>query len=210
MRCALYARCSTPDQDPEVQLRALRDYVRVQGWDIVKEYVDRGISGIKARRPALDQLMQEARQRKFQAVLVWRFDRFARSLKHLIQAMEEFRSRKIAFISLTEGIDTTTPSGELIFHIAGAMAQFERHLIQERVKAGLSNARAKGVRLGRPKLQVDATAINAMRREGLSLGQIARKLSCSRSTIWRLLHYSPLVSSVTESPTQSFGTPLAS
>lgn len=207
MKVALYARVSTHDQNPEVQLQAIRDYARAQEWKIVKEFVDRGISGAKGRRPALDQLMQDARLRRFQAVLVWRFDRFARSLRHLIQALEEFRSRRIAFISISEGIDTTTATGELVFHIIGALAQFERHLIQDRVRAGLAHARAKGVRLGRSQINLNRDQIIALKHQGKSLRQIAEKAHCSRSSIWRALHLAWAVLGVTEAQKQVFGTP---
>ncbi len=207
MKAALYARVSTSDQDPEVQIRELREYVQTRDWVVASEYVDKGVSGVKTKRPKLDELMADARLRRFQAVLVWRFDRFGRSLKHLIQSLEEFRARKISFVSITEGFDTTTPTGELLFHVAGAFAQFERHLIQERVRAGLAHARAKGVRLGRPKLPIDPAKIQTMRGEGLSLQQIAQRLNCSRSSVWRTLRVNHGQSPATETLRQDFGTP---
>ncbi len=187
MNVALYARVSTDGQDPEVQLVALRSHVANRGWTIVDEYVDKGYSGAKERRPALDRLLDNAWAGKFQLVLVWRFDRFARSVKHLITALERFRSLNIGFVSLQEQFDTSTPIGQAMFTIIGAMAQLERDIIRERVKAGLERARTRGVRLGRPTAQADPEQIAFLRREGLSLHQIARHLHCSRSTIRRRL-----------------------
>jgi DNA invertase Pin-like site-specific DNA recombinase len=187
MRVALYARVSTEGQDPEVQLSALRAHVTNRGWDIVEEFVDHGYSGAKERRPALDRLLEDAWAGKFQTVLVWRFDRFARSVKHLITALERFRSLKIDFVSLQEQFDTSTPIGQAMFTIIGAMAQLERDIIRERVKAGLERARTRGVRLGRPSAQADPDQIELLRRAGLPLQQIARRLHCSRSTIRRRL-----------------------
>ena len=136
---ALYARVSTLDQSCDMQLEDLRRYATRFGRSY--EYVEIGVSGAQRRRPRLDALMTDARKRLFEVVLVWKFDRFARSIKHLVDSLEEFRALGIDFISYTEGIDTTTPSGELLFHIMGAVAQFERDLIAERVRAGIAHAR---------------------------------------------------------------------
>ena len=146
MRAALYARVSTSNngQDPEVQLRELREYVKRRGWEIASEYVDVGISGSKEKRPQLDRLLADAHRRRFDAVVVWKFDRFARSVSHLLRALETFQSLGIEFVSLTEGVDTSTPMGKMVFTVLGAVAELERSLIVERVKAGLRNARAKG------------------------------------------------------------------
>lgn len=187
MKIALYARVSTEGQDPEVQLDALRAHVMNRGWELVEEFIDKGVSGAKERRPALDRLLDGAWKGRFQAVLVWRFDRFARSVKHLITALEHFRSLHIHFISLQEQFDTSTPIGQAMFTIIGAMAQLERDIIRERVKAGLERARAKGVRLGRPAAMAKPTEALALWREGRSLGDIARALHCSRSTVRRRL-----------------------
>jgi DNA invertase Pin-like site-specific DNA recombinase len=189
MKVALYARVSTDSQDPEVQLQALRALTAQRGWEIVEEFVDRGYSGAQESRPALDQLMRAAWAGRFQAVLVWRFDRFARSVKHLVTALDTFRSRNVAFISVQEQLDTSSPSPieRAMFTIIGAMAQLERDIIRERVTAGLDRARARGQRLGRPRARVDAVAIRALQGEGLSLGEIARRLKCSRPTIRRRL-----------------------
>ena len=143
MTVALYARVSTEGQDPEVQLVALRAHAAQRGWQVV-EFVDRGVSGTKKRRPALDRLMKATWAGEFQIVLVWRFDRFARSVKHLVAALETFRSLHIGFVSLQEQLDTSTPIGQAMFTIIGAMAQLERDIIRERVKAGLERAKAVG------------------------------------------------------------------
>ncbi len=187
MKIVLYARVSTDGQDPEVQLAALRTHVLQRGWEIVEEFVDHGFSGAKERRPALDRLMRAMWTGRFQAVLVWRFDRFARSVKHLLAALEQFRSLNVHFISLQEQFDTSTPIGHAMFTIIGAMAQLERDIIRERVKAGLAQARAKGVRLGRPTVRIDCAEVALLQGHGCSLPDIARRLHCSRSTVKRRL-----------------------
>jgi DNA invertase Pin-like site-specific DNA recombinase len=187
VKVALYARVSTDSQDPEVQLMALRAHAAQRGWQVVEEFVDRGISGAKERRPALDRLMKAAWTGPFKVVLVWRFDRFARSVKHLVAALETFRSLNIGFVSLQEQLDTATPIGQAMFTIIGAMAQLERDIIRERVKAGLERARARGIRLGRPRVPVVAEELAALRAQGLSVGETARRLRCSRSTVRRYL-----------------------
>jgi len=184
---ALYARVSTEGQDPEVQLMALRAHATQRGWQVVEEFVDRGVSGGKERRPALDRLMKTAWAGHFQVVLVWRFDRFARSVKHLVAALETFRSLHVEFVSLQEQLDTATPLGQAMFTIIGAMAQLERDIIGGRVKAGLARAKARGIRLGRPRVPVVAAELAALREQGLSVGAMARRLRCSRSTVRRYL-----------------------
>lgn len=178
---ALYARVSTADkgQDPELQLGPLREYVQARGWAICREYVDDGISGAKVRRPALDQLMADARRRLFDAVLVWRFDRFARSTRHLINALHEFRHLGIAFVSYQENLDTSSPIGEAMFTIIGAMAQLERDITRERVKAGVARARARGRQLGRPRKVFHRDQVDELRAEGLSFRQIGKQLGIS-------------------------------
>ncbi len=187
MKVALYARVSTESQDPEVQLSALRSHADNRGWEVVEEFVDRGFSGAKEKRPALDRLMRAAWDGKFQLVLVWRFDRFARSVKHLISALESFRSLNIHFISLQEQFDTCTPIGQAMFTIIGAMAQLERDIIRDRVRAGLDRARERGVRLGRPPADARPQQVLSLKANGLSLQEMARRLHCSRSTIRRRL-----------------------
>src|SRR5215472_3483943 len=161
MRVAIYARVSTANngQDPSVQTRELREYCERRGWTVASEYVDIGISGTKEKRPELDRLMGDAHRRRFDAVIVWKFDRFARSVSHLLRALETFQALGIHFVSLSESLDTSTPAGKMVFTVLGAVAELERSLIVERVKAGLRNARAKGKRLGRPKRVVDTRRI---------------------------------------------------
>lgn len=183
---AIYARVSTLDQSCEVQLGDLRRYAqrRFAHYD---EFVDVGISGAQRKRPQLDALIKAAQQRRFDVVLVWKFDRFARSLKHLIDSLEEFRSLGIDFISFTEGVDTTTPSGQLLFHVVGAVAQFERDLIAERVRAGMAHARAMGRRIGRPRSIIDADRAARLRSQGYSLRAIAKQLDVPVSRVRRAL-----------------------
>lgn len=184
MRTALYARVSTLNgQDPEMQLRELREYAVRRGWEITGEYTDHGISGSRESRPELNRLMADAHQRKFDAVLVWKVDRFGRSLRHLVNALAELGALGVAFVSLRDNLDLSTPSGRLMFAVIGAMAEFERALIQERVRAGLRNARAKGKQLGRPQRVVSRDAIERMRSEGLSLRQIAERLGVGYGTV---------------------------
>jgi DNA invertase Pin-like site-specific DNA recombinase len=174
------------DQNCEVQLQDLRRYAG-QRFARCDEYIDTGVSGTQRRRPQLDALMQAARKRRFDVVLVWKFDRFARSLKHLIDSLEEFRALGIDFISYTEGIDTTTPTGQLLFHVVGAVAQFERDLIAERVRAGIAHARAMGKRIGRPRVQIDVNSVTRLRQQGRSLREIARTLDIPVSRVRRAL-----------------------
>jgi DNA invertase Pin-like site-specific DNA recombinase len=150
MRAGIYARVSTHEQEPENQLAELRRYASARGWSVA-EYVDRGVSGAKDRRPALDQLVADARRRRVDVVVCWRLDRLGRNLKHLILLLEELQALGVAFVSLAEGIDATTPAGKLQLHILGAIAEFERARIRERVMAGLARARSEGRRLGRPR-----------------------------------------------------------
>jgi DNA invertase Pin-like site-specific DNA recombinase len=185
MKIALYARVSTTDkgQDPEMQLRELREYCERRKLEITNEYVDNGISGSKESRPELNRLMADANRRKFDAVLVWKFDRFARSTSHLLKALETFQSLKIDFVSLTEGIDTSTPVGAMVFTILGAVGQMERELIRERIRAGVRNARAKGKRLGRPKVTVNASVVASLRAAGRSYRAVATELGVSVGTV---------------------------
>src|SRR5271157_1297488 len=185
-RVALYARVSTCNgQDPEMQLSKLREYASRRGWTITSEYIDQGVSGSKESRPELNRLMADAHRRKFDAVLVWKIDRFGRSLKHLVNALADLCAYGVAFVSFRDNLDLSTPSGRLMFQIIGAMAEFERSLIQERVKAGLRNARAKGKKFGRPRVQVDAARVAALRHEGLSWSQVCRTLNVSKGSAQR-------------------------
>jgi DNA invertase Pin-like site-specific DNA recombinase len=184
-RVGLYARVSTLNhgQDPEVQLRELRAYCARRGFEIAGEYVDKGIRGSRERRPALDQLMAACRKRLVDAVLVYRYDRFARSLRQLVNALEEFNSLGISFISLHEGVDTSTPNGKLVFGIFASIAEFERHLIRDRISA----AKARGRRIGRPKVTVDAPRIASLRHQGHSWAEIVAETGISKGTAQRAL-----------------------
>jgi DNA invertase Pin-like site-specific DNA recombinase len=153
-KAAIYTRVSTTDQHPEMQEAELVEYVKRRGWSLYKEYSDKGVSGAVERRPGLDALLEDCRRKKIDIVVVWKFDRFARSLKQLLNALELFRTLGIGFVSCTEAIDTSLPHGEMLFQIIGAIAQWERSLIVERVRAGLQHARSQGKRLGRPPLKV--------------------------------------------------------
>src|ERR1700721_3078905 len=180
-RAAIYERVSTigHGQSAEMQLRELREHCKRRGWQIAGEYVDTGISGAKDRRPELDRLMQDGHRRKFDVVAVWKFDRFARSVSHLLRALDTFRILGIEFVSLSESLDTATPAGRMVFTVLGAVAELERSLIAERVRAGLRNARSKGVKLGRPKVLLDASRIASLQARGASLRTIARELGVS-------------------------------
>jgi DNA invertase Pin-like site-specific DNA recombinase len=196
MRAAIYARVSTsgPGQSPEMQLHELREHCDRRGWEIAGEYVDAGVSGAKERRPQLDRLMTDCRRRRVDAVIVYRYDRFARSLRQLVNALEEFRSLGINFISLHEGVDTSTPNGRLVFGIFASIAEFERELIRGRVKSGIAAARARGKRLGRPRVNVDAARIGTLRASGLSWPRIAAEVGASVGTVyeaWRRLSKIP-------------------
>jgi DNA invertase Pin-like site-specific DNA recombinase len=187
MRCAIYARVSTTGngQSPEMQLRELREHCERRGWSVAGEYVDVGISGTKETRPQLDKLMTDAHRRRFDAVIVWKFDRFARSVSHLLRALETFNALGIAFVSLSESLDTSTPAGRMVFTVLGAVAELERSLIAERVKAGLRNARAKGKQLGRPRVIVDAARIASLRARGISWRDICRETGLTKGTAQR-------------------------
>ena len=186
MKAALYARVSTSNgQDPTMQTRELKEYCERRGWKIVGEYVDTGISGAKEKRPELDRMMADAHRRRFDAVVVWKFDRFARSVSHLLRALETFKALGIEFVSLSEQMDTSTPTGKMVFTVLGAVAELERSLIAERVRAGLRNARAKGKRLGRPRKAVDRAKITRLRSQGCGWKKIASKLGVGVGTVIR-------------------------
>jgi DNA invertase Pin-like site-specific DNA recombinase len=189
MRAAIYARVSTSNngQDPSVQTREIREYCERRGWQIAGEYVDAGISGAKDSRPELNKLMADAHRRRFDAVVVWKFDRFARSVSHLLRALENFNALGVGFVSLSEQIDTSTPTGKMVFTVLGAVAELERSLIAERVRAGLRNARAKGTRLGRPRISLDASRVARLRAEGRTVREIAVTLGVSRSLVHKTL-----------------------
>jgi len=189
IKVAIYARVSTSGkgQDTELQLRDLRTFAQARGYDIFREYVDDGVSGRKDRRPELDRLMNDAKKRKFDAVVVWRFDRFARSTKHLVTALEEFRHLGIDFISFQENIDTSSPMGKAMFTIVSAIAELEADIIRERVVAGIANARAKGVKIGRPSPVIDRKEVRRLREGGLTIRAIADKMNLKRSFVHKTL-----------------------
>jgi DNA invertase Pin-like site-specific DNA recombinase len=186
VNAALYARVSTYEQEPENQLEELRRYAKARGWESL-EFVDRGISGSKDRRPALDQLVALAKRKKVDAVVVWRLDRLGRSLRHLVTLVEEWSALGVDFISLGEAIDTTTPAGKLQLHILAALAEFERGRIRERVMAGLQRARAHGKRLGRPRrlpatIEIPGGSVRAAAKAwGVSKSTAARRIADSSS-----------------------------
>ena len=183
---AVYSRVSTigHGQDPAMQTRELTEYCQRRGWEVFDQYVDNGVSGKKDSRPALNRLMADAHARRFDVVACWRFDRFSRSVSHLCRALETFSALDIQFVSLCEQVDTSTPTGKLVFTILGAVAEGERNLIAERVRAGLRNARAKGKRLGRPTKCVDVDRINSLRACGQSWRSIAAAMKLSVGTVY--------------------------
>ena len=168
-----------------MQTRELREYCERRGWTVAGEYVDVGISGTKEKRPELDRLMVDAHRRRFDCVVVWKFDRFARSVSHLLRALETFKAQGIEFVSFSEQMDTSTPAGKMVFTVLGAVAEVESSLIVERVKAGLRNAKAKGKRLGRPQTVQDIARINDLRAKGLSWPLIAEQLGVGVGTVYR-------------------------
>jgi DNA invertase Pin-like site-specific DNA recombinase len=184
--CALYMRVSTKGhgQTTDTQALALREYAQRRRLEIFQEYRDEGISGSQDSRPALDRLMKDARTRKFDVVIVARFDRFARSVSHLLRALEEFNHLGVDFVSLSESIDTSTPMGKMIFTVLGAVAELERNLIKERVHMGISRARKEGKQLGRPKRLFDREKARTL-LQSMSVREVARQLGVSRGVVER-------------------------
>ncbi len=189
MRAAIYARVSTTNmgQDPTMQTSELGEFCQRRGWDISGRYVDQGVSGARDSRPELNRLMADAHSRRFDVVAVWKFDRFARSVSHLLRALETFQALGIGFVSLSEQVDTSTPTGKMVFTVLGAVAELERSLIAERVRAGLRNARAKGKKLGRPRVVVDRARIRALRAQGRGWKKIAAELGIGVGTVRRAI-----------------------
>jgi len=185
MRTAIYGRVSTAEQSAQMQLDELRAYCSRRGWEIVEEFIDSGISGSQESRPALNRLLSDSKRRKFDVVLVYRYDRFARSLRQLVNALTEFDSLGIHFVSLHEGVDTSTPNGRLVFGIFASIAEFERELIRSRVRSGLAAARAKGKKLGRPRVIVDPLQIRSLRKAGRSWSAICTETGLSKGTAQR-------------------------
>ncbi len=186
-RAAIYARVSTGHngQDPTMQTRELEEFCERRGWSVAEEYVDVGISGSKEDRAELNRLMADAHHRRFDAVVVWKFDRFARSVSHQLRARETFKALGIDFVSLSEQVDTSTPTGKMVFTVLGAVAELERSLIAERVRAGIKNARAKGKRLGRPRVAVDPSRIAVLRAQGNSWSTVCREVGVSKGSAQR-------------------------
>jgi len=186
VRAALYGRVSTSNgkQDVGLQIEELRRVAKQRKWKVVDEFVDVGISGSIDNRPALNKLMAVAHAGKLDIVVVWKFDRFARSTRHLLEALETFRALNIGFVSLREQIDSTTPMGKAMFTMVSAVAELERDLIRERVIAGIERAKAKGVKIGRPeRSDVDPVIAATMRSQGFSFNQIAHRFGCGKGTI---------------------------
>jgi DNA invertase Pin-like site-specific DNA recombinase len=187
-RAAIYVRVSTHDQEVENQLEELRRFVEARGWE-AREYLDEGVSGALEQRPALNALVRDAKRRRFDVLVCWRLDRLGRSLKHLITLLDDLQALGVAFVSLAEGIDATTPAGKLQMHILGAISEFERARCAERVRAGLARVKRQGRQLGRPRVAVSEDALAAV--AGLSTRQAARQLGVSASTIRRRLRQKP-------------------
>lgn len=191
-RVALYVRVSTREQHPETQLLQLRDYAAVRGWQVVEEFVDHGVSGAKDHRPALTRLMAAARKRQIDRVLVSRFDRFGRSVRHLVLALEEFMALGVEFTSIADQVDTATPMGRMAFTLIAAFAEFERELIRERIHAGLHRARVQGKRLGRPRREVDEEQVRALRAQGQSLRAISKAVGIGKDAVAHVLSGIPV------------------
>jgi putative DNA-invertase from lambdoid prophage Rac len=189
MRVAIYARVSTVDQNCDMQLRELREYAARRGWEIGQEYVDTGWSGSKASRPQLDKLMRDAAEHRFDGVLVWKLDRFGRSVVNLSHQLEQLRSWGVRFVSTTQGLDTdhSNPTSSLLLHILAAVAEFEREMIRERVKGGMQAAKHRGAKFGRPKVLFDRAKVVKLRAKGLTERAIAAKMGVGNGTIHRIL-----------------------
>ena len=181
---AIYARVSTDRQSTESQLSTLRAYLEKRSWTLFKEYIDTGFTGSNTKRPVFNEMIADAKKRSFDVLLVYKLDRLSRSLKDLITTLDELQALEIDFVSYDNGLDTTTPTGRLLFHVVGAVAEFEKELIRERVKAGLNNARSKGKRLGRPPIpSLKLEEAKALRKTGISFRKIAGKIGIHESTI---------------------------
>ena len=184
MRAGIYARVSTAQQSADMQLAELRQFCDRRGWTYT-EYLDAGVSGSKERRPELDRMLTDCQRRKLDVVLVWKFDRLARSLRQLINTLEELRTLGVQFVSLSESLDTSTPQGRFAFSVFASVAEFERELTRERVRTGLAHAKAKGIRLGRPPEEVDVSRIQQLRKQGMGWKRIGRELGISTRTARR-------------------------
>lgn len=201
-RAALYMRVSTVDQHPETQVYDLRKMAEQRGYEIVHEYVDK-VSGAKARRPGLDQLLDDARRGRFDVVMVWAGDRMARSVRHFLEVLDELNRLNVEFVSFRENLDTGGPLGRAVVVIISAIAELERNLIIERVRAGLRRAKLEGTRLGREPLNVDRVALLQDRTRGMSLSELAKAYRISRSSVCRVVRNAKPVVSETLSPASS-------
>jgi len=187
MRVALYLRVSTTDQDPETQGREVRAFVEARGWDVAETYQDLGVSGVRARRPGLDQLVKDAWRGRFAAVVVWDLSRMARSTLHALQLLQEFEQMEVRLIAVKQTFDTATPLGKAFFTLAAMFAELERSILIERVRAGMARARAEGKRIGRPARKMDLEELVLLRGRGLSIRQIARAVNAPPSTVAKRL-----------------------
>ena len=186
-RVVPYARVSTHDQSVDMQLVELKRFAEARGWKVVGEFADKGISGAKTSRPEFDRMMKLLRRRDADVLLCWKYDRVGRSTSHLLSILEELRALNVGFCSMTEGVDTTTPAGKMVFTFLAGIAEFERGLTRERVLARIQNARARGVRFGRPRVGFDIAAAVAFRRQGMSVREAAKSVGVSPATLFRVL-----------------------
>lgn len=193
-RAAFYVRVSTVEQHPETQLRELREYAERRGLSIAGEYVDHGIGGTKARRPALDRMLEDARRRRFDVLIVWSCDRLARSTKHFLQCLDELDSCDVQFVSLREAFDTSGALGRAFLGIVAVLGEMERALLIERVRSGMARARSEGRQIGRARLDVNRQQVIQDRRSGMSLTQVANKHRISRASVCRLMKEATLTS----------------
>ena len=186
-RAAIYLRVSTTDQNVENQRRAIEQYCQLQGWRVAKVYEDVGVSGAQDRREGLDALKKDATKNRFDVVLVWKFDRLARSTQHLLEVLALLQRYGVDFVSTTEAVDSSTPAGKMVLTFLGAIAEFEREIIRERVVCGLERAKANGVQLGRPRAGFDVNEALALKKSGLSWSQLAKRMPVSSATLRRTL-----------------------
>jgi DNA invertase Pin-like site-specific DNA recombinase len=191
MRAARYLRVSRVDQDPKLQEDETADFVTRRGWKLSNTYVDHGVSGSRERRPELDRLLQDARRRRFDLLVVYRADRLFRSMKHMVMTLDDLASWGIGFVSVTEPFDSTSSSGKLLIHLVSAMAEFERSILIERTKSGMSAARRRGSRIGRPPARIDLDRVAELRAEGRTLREVARELGVGAATIHRAMASDP-------------------
>src|SRR5579864_2421550 len=193
IEAAIYARVSTTDQNCEMQVSELREYAARRGWKVSGEYVDTGWSGAKASRPELNRLMKDAALRRFDAVLVWKLDRFGRSVRNCLDGIESLRAHGVRFLAVSQSIDTdeSNPTSRLLLHILASVAEFERELIRERVRAGIKSAKHKGTKLGRRKVVFDRSRAEEMHQGGATVREIATALQVGKGTIHRFLSQKP-------------------